>query len=121
MFKQLVGWERRGQCKSLPNLAVCWQQEWMDPIQRNATDQVNLGNVTVSSWVQRSFDHINSCIFMTSLNSISTERLLLNAPTRGDAKKVFEIYEKRLRPIAAIFSWEERRGAWRKICDEADV
>lgn len=58
---------------------------------------------------------------MTSLNSISTERLLLNAPTRGDAKKVFEIYEKRLRPIAAIFSWEERRVAWRKICDEADV
>lgn len=31
-------------------------------------------------------------VLMISFNSIATERLLLSAPTRGDAKEIFEIY-----------------------------
>ncbi len=31
-----------------------------------------------------------------------------------------EIHEKRLRPIAAMLSWEEQRAAWREIEQNED-
>ncbi len=52
-----------------------------------------------------------------ALNQLAPDiqEALLNLPaTKGKP----EIHEKRLRPIAAMLTWKEQRGAWKQICDE---